>query len=115
MRANDGEYLMGAKIEAVKEITSGRQQGFDRLKEFAMGNFTAKVPPEHFNWVQPGAVCRQVKENQSAGRGSYHRFHLIIFMGRGIVPSDVDGSGRMLVEQPLQQLSDFSTAFPLAE
>jgi len=72
-----------------------------------MGDLTPKLSPEHFNRIEPGTISRQVKQNEPASRGAQYRFHLIILMGTGIIHRDKDGASRMLVNQSLQQLSDF--------
>ena len=43
------------------------------------------------------------------------RFDLIVFMGVGIVPGHIDGSGGMVVHQGLQQFGDFAASLVASE
>jgi hypothetical protein len=80
-----------------------------------MGHLTPELPPQHFNWVEPGAVGGQVQPHQTPRSGAYDRFDCIIVGRTGIVPGEIDGAGRMFVDQALQPFSDFPPTLAASE
>src|SRR6266702_3435494 len=104
MGADDRQDLLWALIEAVEAILGRCEQSWLRLKKFTMGDFPPKMAPQHFDGIEPRAVGRQVEQDQAPCRCSYDRFHLIILMRVGIIPSHRDGSCWMFLDQGFQQL-----------
>jgi len=80
-----------------------------------MGHFSTEMTPEHFDRVQPRAVCGQVEQNQTPSCGTNDLFHFIILMSCEVVPSHKNRSRRMLVQQSLQQLCHFPASFSSAD
>jgi len=95
----------------VKEALGGSQKRLNCFKEFAMGDFATELPPEHFDGVEPGTIGRQVEQNQPSSRCTPHCFNLVIFMGIGIIPSHIDSSRWMLIDQGLKEFGNLSAAF----
>jgi hypothetical protein len=63
-----------------------------------------------FDGIEPRAIGWQVQQNQPTSCTPNDCFDLIILMRVGVVPGDVDVSGRVLVHQSLQQFGHFATA-----
>jgi hypothetical protein len=56
MCPNNGKDAIEAGAVAVEEILCRFQQRFDGLEQLTVCHFTAELPPEHFNRIEPGAV-----------------------------------------------------------
>jgi hypothetical protein len=67
MRADDREDPMGRLIVAIKELPCCGQEGFDGLKEFAMGHLPSEMAPQHLYWVR-GAGCKSVSRARPGAR-----------------------------------------------
>jgi len=106
---------MRALVVPVKERMRGLQQSVEGGQELAMGDLTAERPPPQLNRGQPRAVGRQVEQPQPPSCGADDGLDVIIEMGVGIIPGDVDGAGRMAVDQSLQQLGHFPAPCAAAE
>src|SRR5713101_79181 len=115
MRTDNGQHPLWDPVMAIEEVLSGQQQSGHRFKELTMRDFAPEMAPEHFDGIEPRAIGRQVQQDQPASCTPNHSFNLIIFMGVGIVPGDVDCSGRVLVHQSLQQFGHFTTALSSLE
>ena len=110
MRTDNREHLLWTTIITIEESLSGLQQGFEVFKEFTMRDFTPKVPPQHFNRIEPRTIGRQVQQHQTSCRGTHHGFDFIVLMGIGIIPGHLDYARGMLVHQGLQQFRHFTAA-----
>ncbi len=93
---------MWVLVETVEARLGSCKQCLFRLKEFTVSHFPPKMAPQHFDWIEPRALRRQVEQDQPPCRCSDDRFHLIILMRVGIVPSHRDGSCRVLPNQGFQ-------------
>src|SRR5579859_7835940 len=102
MNLDNGKHIVWVLVAAVKEIAGRSQEGFDRLEEFIMSNLAAELPPQPLHRIEPGAVGGQVEQDQPPRSTTYHRLNFIILMGAGIVPSNIDRSGWMFIEQVAQ-------------
>jgi len=80
-----------------------------------MGHLTAELPPQHLNRVQPWAVRGQVQQDQTSRGCAHDRFDLRIGMRIRVIPGDIDGAGRMLVDQGLQPFGDLPATFAASE
>ena len=76
-----------------------------------MGLFPAKMAPQHFDGIEPGAVGRQVEQDETSGCTSHDRLDFVILVGRGVVPGHIDRPGGMLVQERLQYFGDLTSAF----
>jgi hypothetical protein len=56
--ADHGQNLLRALVVAVEEISSRCKQGMLCFEEFTMGDFAAKMSPQHLNRIQPRTVGR---------------------------------------------------------
>src|SRR5574341_1586954 len=83
-------------------------QGLNRNKEFAMGDLTAEMSPQHFNRVEPGAIGRQIEQDQPTRSIPENRFNFVVFMGVGVIQDNIDRAGGMTFQHCLEQLSYFS-------
>ena len=50
-------------VIAVKKRVRRLQEGIQGGKELTMGHLTPELPPQHLNWVQPGAVGGQIEQD----------------------------------------------------
>src|SRR3954447_23313270 len=107
--------MLGAFSVAVKEILSRYEQCFDGFEQLTMGDFPTKVPPEHFYRVEPGTISRQIEQDQPSGGAADNSFNLIVFMGTGVIPSDINCFQWMLIQDRLEQFCHFTAALVLAE
>jgi hypothetical protein len=73
------------------------------------------VAPEHLDGVLPGAVGRQVEQNQPTRRPTHHRLDLVVLVGVGIIPSHLDTTRRMLLQQCFEQLGSLPPALAATE
>ena len=76
-----------------------------------MGHCAAKMPPQHCNGIEPGAVGGQIPQHQAPRGAPYDGFALVVGMRRRVIPRDLDGLCRVLVQERLQQCRDLPTPF----
>ena len=88
----------------VKEPVPCFQERVEGDKQLAMGDLTTELPPPHLDDVEPGAVDRQVEPHQPPCRGADDGLDVLIEMGVGMIPGDIDGAGRMAVDPRTQKL-----------
>ena len=86
-------------IVAAKEGEARLDQSIDTHKEFTMRHFAAKLPPQHFNRIQPRAVGRQVQQYQPPGRSPHDGLDFGVLMHTGVVPGHIHGVVRMLGDE----------------
>ena len=58
----------------------------------------------------PWAVGREVEQDEAARGTAQHGLDLVILVGVGVVPGDIDGATRMPLEEGLQQLGGLAAA-----
>ena len=88
----------------------GVEERVDVLEQLAVGDLAAVVAPEHLGRVQPRAVGRQAKQHEAAGGAAQHGLDLVVLVGAGVVPGDVDGPPGMPGQKLLQELSHLAPA-----
>src|SRR3712207_7026944 len=99
MRADDGAGALGCAVAAVEELPRRLEDRVDALEQLAVGDLAAEVPPEHLDRVQPRAVGRQVQEDEPARGAAQYGLDLLVLVGAGVVPGDVDGAAGMRSEE----------------
>jgi len=109
--ANNRQHFPWAPIVPLEKITSRSKQSLLRCKQLTMGDFATNVSPHPLNGIEPGAVGRQVEQHQASGSPSHHLLHFLILMGIDVVPSDVNGSCRVPLQQRREQLGDLLASF----
>jgi hypothetical protein len=57
---NNRQYTLGTSVIVGKEVLGG-DQGFDTLEEGTISALPAKMPPQHFDGIEPGTVGRQIQ------------------------------------------------------
>src|SRR5918993_2728933 len=112
MCAYDGAGALGCAVAAVEELPRGLEDRVDALEQLAVGDLAAEVPPEHLDRVQPRAVGRQVEEDEPARGAAQHGLDLLVLVGAGVVPGDVDGPTGVPGQELLQKLGHLAP--PLA-
>lgn len=66
----------------------------DDREQFTMGDIPTEMAPAHLDGGEPGAVGREVKQDESPRCCPHHSLHFVILMGAGMVP----GTERVPVE-----------------
>ena len=108
MCSDNGAHAVRSMIVALEEGCGGIKERIDAVEQLAMRDLAAEVTPEHLDRVEPGAVGRQVQQDEPTSGATQHRLDLVVFMGLGIVPGDVDRLMSMLGEQRRQELGDLT-------
>jgi hypothetical protein len=94
-----------------KESIRSRDQSVNGLEEFTMGHFATELPPQVLYRIEPGTVGGQVEQDQPTRSPSQDSLDLVVLMGAGVIPGDIDRASRMSVKQSLQQLSHLAASF----
>lgn len=105
---------MGERTIALKEIQGGGYQVLKGGKELAMGDLPPVMAPKHLDGIEPRAVSGQIQKHKASCGTADNRFNGGVFVGIGIVPSDINGFLRMFFKKKGEKLSDFLPPLMLA-
>jgi hypothetical protein len=108
---NDRADLCRAAVIPRKEVLGGGNSSADILEELTMGYLPAKVPPAHFERIEPRTVGRQRQQHEPSGGATDSRLNVLVLRGAGIIPREVDRLLRVLIEQGAQQLGHLLAPF----
>ena len=115
MSPDDGSDTLCGLVVAVKERVRRFQEGIQGGKQLAMGDFTPKLPPQHLDGVEPGAIGGPIPPHQPSSGGAHDGFNRRISMGVGSIPRHRDGARGRLVDQGLPPFGDLLAPFAAAQ
>jgi hypothetical protein len=110
MGPDDGEDACRVLMVAVEDGVRGLEPRVEGDTQRPMGDVTTAVPPPPGHRVEPRAVGRHVPPHQPPRLGADHGLDLLISMGSGVIPRDLESPRGRRVDQGLQPFSDLPAA-----